>query len=106
MIQSRGTRFKKATPSFKLKDGTIIKTYRTSTGINYVFLADANGKMIFGGYVYWQHFDGLKATLSEIKTTFAASETDTTQTATQVATQAATQITTEPSHWWHLFRKD
>jgi hypothetical protein len=81
--QSRGTKFKKATPKFKLKDGTIIKTYRNSAGVNYVFLADVNGKMIFGGYVYRRHSDELKITISEIKTTFAASETDTSSTSTK-----------------------
>lgn len=96
--QSRGTKFKKATPKFKLKDGTILKTYRNSVGVNYVFLADNSGKMIFGGYVYRRHSDGFKVTLSEIKTTFAASETD--------ATEAAPQTITKPSGRWSLFGKD
>lgn len=96
--QSRGTKFKKATPKFKLKDGTIIKTYRNSAGFHYVFLADVDGKMIFGGYVSPRHSDGFKVTLSEIKITFAASETDT--------TEAAPQTITKPSGRWSLFGKD
>lgn len=83
MTQSRGTKFKKATPIFKLKDGTIIKTYRNSVGVDYIFLADSSGRMLFGGYVGWIHSDDLEATIAEIKTTFAASETDTSQTATK-----------------------
>ncbi len=98
MTQSRGTKFKKATPNFKLKDGTIIKTYRNSAGVNYVFLANANEEMIFGGYVGWIHSDSLKATIAGIKTAFAASETDT--------TQAATQTTAKTLNLWHLLRKD
>jgi hypothetical protein len=70
MIQSRGTKFKKATPNFKLNDGTILKTYRNSVGINYIFLADASGRMIFGGYVDWMHSENLKVTVAEIKKTF------------------------------------
>lgn len=70
MTQSRGTKFKKATPIFNLKDGTVVKTYRNSLGVNYVFLADLKGKMLFGGYVGWIHSDGLAATIAEIKSTF------------------------------------
>jgi Rieske Fe-S protein len=98
MIQSRGTKFKKATPKFKLKDGTIIKTYRNSVGVNYVFLADVDGKMIFGGYVYRRHSDEFKITISEIKTIFAASETDTTQATTKPESrgiETRVDITTE-----------
>ncbi len=102
MTQSRGTKFKKATPIFKLKDGTIIKTYRNSAGVNYVFLANANEEMIFGGYVGWIHSDSLKATIAGIKTAFAASETDT----TQATTQAATQTTAKTLNLWHLLGKD
>jgi hypothetical protein len=70
MIQSRGTKFKKATPNFKLNDGTILKTYRSSIGIEYVFLADSRGRMIFGGYVNWIYCDDLKLTVAEIKREF------------------------------------
>lgn len=70
MTQSRGTKFKKATPSFKLKDGTVVKTYRNSLGVNYVFLADTSGNMLFGGYVGWIHSENLKATIAEIKRDF------------------------------------
>lgn len=70
MTQSRGTKFKKATPNFKLKDGTILRTYRNSSGINYIFLADASGRMIFGGYVNWLYSEDLKAAVAEIKREF------------------------------------
>ncbi len=70
MIQSCGTKFKKATPNFKLKDGTILRTYRSSIGIEYVFLADARQRMIFGGYVNWIYCDDLKQTVAEIKREF------------------------------------
>ena len=70
MIQSRGTKFKKATPNFKLKDGTMLRTYRSSIGIEYVFLADSRGRMIFGGYVDWLYSSDLKVTVAEIKRNF------------------------------------
>ncbi|HEY9615096.1 hypothetical protein [Allocoleopsis sp.] len=70
ITQCRGSHFKSATPKFKLKDGTILKTYKNSVGVNHVFLADSSGKMIFGGYVGWIYSDDLKATIAEIKETF------------------------------------
>jgi hypothetical protein len=70
MTQSRGTKFKKATPIFKLKDGTIIKTYKNSVGVDHLFLGDSSGRMLFGGYVGWIHSDDLEATIAEIKRTF------------------------------------
>jgi hypothetical protein len=70
MTQYRGIHFKKATPNLKLKDGTIIKTYKNSARVDHVFLADSNGKMLFGGYVGWIHSDDLKTTIAEIKEMF------------------------------------
>lgn len=97
--QSRGTKFKKSTPKFKLKDGTILKTYRNSVGVNYVFLADSSGRMIYGGYVYRRHSDEFKVTLSEIKATFAFSETDTTQTHNKPESRGVETILNIATEW-------
>jgi hypothetical protein len=70
ITQADGRDFKRATPKFKLKDGTIIKTYKNPVGVNHVFLADRSGKMIFGGYVGWMHSGNLETTIAEIKRTF------------------------------------
>lgn len=70
ITQCRGSHFKSATPKFKLKDGTIVKTYKNSVGVNHIFLADSSGKMLFGGYVSWLYSDDLKSTIAEIKETF------------------------------------
>lgn len=70
MTQYRGQHFIKATPKFKLKDGTILKTYKNSARVDHVFLADSNGRMLFAGYVGWIHSDCLEATIAEIKETF------------------------------------
>lgn len=71
MTQCRGSNFKKATPKFKLKDGTIIRTYKNSVGVDHIFLANSSGTMIFGGYVGWIHSENLEATIAEIKRAFA-----------------------------------
>jgi hypothetical protein len=99
ITQSRGTKFKKAAPILKLKDGSIIKTYRKSAKIDHVFLADSSGKMLFAGYVRWIHSDDLKATLSEIKTTFAASETDITQTPNKPVSRGIGTIVDITTEW-------
>ncbi len=70
MAQAQGTDFKRATPKFKLKDGTIVKTFKNPLGVNYIFLADSSGRMIFGGYVGWIHSQNLKLTVAEIKREF------------------------------------
>ncbi len=70
MTQAQGTDFKRDTPKFKLKDGTIIKTFKNPLGVDYIFLADSRGRMIFGGYVGWIHSENLKQTVAEIKRTF------------------------------------
>lgn len=70
MTEVEGTHFKRATPKFKLKNGIIIKTFRNRLGVDHVFLSDANGSMIFGGYVGWIHSDDLKVAIAEIKRDF------------------------------------
>jgi hypothetical protein len=70
MTQAQGTHFKRATPKFKLKDGTIIKTFKNPVGVDHIFLADSRGRMIFGGYVGWIHSEDLKQTVAEIKNKF------------------------------------
>ena len=71
MTQYRGQHFTRATPKFKLKDGTIIKTYKNSARVDHVFLADNTGRMLFAGYVGWVHSENLEATIAEIKRMFA-----------------------------------
>jgi hypothetical protein len=70
IAQADGRDFKRATPKFKLKDGTMIRTYKNPAGVDHIFLADRSGRMLFGGYVGWMHSENLEATIAEIKETF------------------------------------
>lgn len=70
MTQYRGQHFTRATPKFKLKDGTTVKTYKNSARVDHVFLADSSGRMLFAGYVGWIHSENLEATIAEIKRAF------------------------------------
>lgn len=47
--------FEKAIPIFTLNDGSVVKTYKNPVGVDHVFLANKQGKMIFGGFVGWIH---------------------------------------------------
>jgi hypothetical protein len=57
-------------PKFTLRDGTVVRTW-TSPFLrdDYVFLADSDGKMIFGGCV-WLYKDQLKDALELIRRRF------------------------------------
>lgn len=70
MTQAHGRHFKRATPIFSLRDGTVVKIYRNQVGVEHIFLADTNGDMVFGGFVGWIHSQGLKTFLQEIKREF------------------------------------
>ncbi len=49
-------------------EGIQIRTWKNSAGVDYVFVADATGKCLYGGYVGWLHAGQLRQTLSELKT--------------------------------------
>ncbi|MBD1924245.1 hypothetical protein H6F77_24705 [Microcoleus sp. FACHB-831] len=59
--------FKSSDPIIRLRDGTAVKTWKNPLGVDHVFLADANDRMVYGGYVGWIHSDGLKDAIARIR---------------------------------------
>ena len=56
--------FKKSRPIFILRDKTVVRTWKNPLGVEHIFLADNNGKIIYGGFVGWIHSDGLKKAIN------------------------------------------
>jgi hypothetical protein len=71
MTKAHSRDFSRATPLFKLKDGTTVKIFINPLQVNHVFLADANNKMIFGGYVGWIHNQNFNEAIDNIKKEFS-----------------------------------
>ncbi|WP_141211821.1 hypothetical protein [Pseudanabaena sp. SR411] len=67
MTPSRTSLFKHSSLKFSLQDGSQLRTW-TSRGVggDHVFLADPDGEMIYGGFV-WRYADELKSEISRIK---------------------------------------
>jgi hypothetical protein len=61
---------KRSTPRFTLRDGSVLRVWRNPVGYNYVFIADCDGSMVFGGFVDWVHTDGLNNAIASIKREF------------------------------------
>lgn len=70
MTQAHSRDFKKATPRFTLRDGSVLKTWKNPVGVNHVFIADTQGNMVFGGFVGWVHADGLNEAIATIRRNF------------------------------------
>lgn len=59
--------FKSSSPIMRLRDGTAVRTWKNPLGVDHVFLADRNDRMVYGGYVGWLHSAGLSEALDRIK---------------------------------------
>lgn len=70
MTQAHSRDFKRATPLFSLRDGSVIKTWKNPLGVEHVFIADGSGNMVFGGFVGWVHSEGLKPAIKRIRQEF------------------------------------
>lgn len=51
--------FPRATLALELRDGTTLRTWKNPLGVNHIFVADARGHCVFGGFVGWAHAGGL-----------------------------------------------
>lgn len=71
MNQAHSRDFHRATPLFTLRDGSVVKTWKNPSKVLHIFIADCNGKMIFGGFVFWWQEDNLEQAIQEIKQKFA-----------------------------------
>ena len=71
MTPCRASLFGRSTPKFTLKNGTVIRTWTNRmVGGDHVFLADSDGTMLFGGFV-WAHAQELKQAIRKIRKQFA-----------------------------------
>ena len=59
--------FSSATPIARLRDGTTVRTWKNLVGVEHVFLANYNDRMIYGGFVGWIHSEGLHQAIAQIK---------------------------------------
>jgi hypothetical protein len=66
----RPSLIKHSQPQFILRDGTVVRTWISPLlGDDYIFLADPDGKMIFGGFV-WRYKEQLKDAIELISRKF------------------------------------
>ena len=71
MTQAHGRDFNRATPRFTLRDGSVLKIWKDPMGCNYVFIADCDGNMVFGGFVeWWVHTNDLNDAVAAIRQKF------------------------------------
>lgn len=70
MTQAHPRDFKNARAVFRLWDGTVLKTWKNMAGVDHVFLADRNDRMIYGGYVGWIHSAALQQAIERIRQKF------------------------------------
>jgi hypothetical protein len=70
MTQADSRDFRRATPLFTLRDGTVLKTWKNPVGVDHVFIANSDGKMLFGGFVGWVHSENLRQAIAEIREEF------------------------------------
>ncbi len=59
--------FKSSHPIMRLRDGTAVRAWKNPVGVNHIFLAAPDGRMIYGGYVGWIHSEGLNQALSQMR---------------------------------------
>lgn len=62
--------FKSSNPIIRLRDGTAVRTWRNPVGVDHIFLADSNDRMIYGGFVGWIQSPGLNQAISQIRRDF------------------------------------
>ncbi|OUL36940.1 hypothetical protein BV372_04695 [Nostoc sp. T09] len=59
--------FQWSIPIMKLRDGTVVRTWKNPVGVDHVFLGDVNDRMIYGGFVGWIHSEGLNQAVTRIR---------------------------------------
>lgn len=56
----------------ELADGTTLRLWKNPAGVDHVFVGDARGQCVFGGFVGWIHAKGLTETIRSIEQELAA----------------------------------
>ncbi|MBW4591209.1 hypothetical protein G7B40_038940 [Aetokthonos hydrillicola Thurmond2011] len=70
MTSAHSRDFKRATPVFKLKDGTVVKIYKNPVFIEHIFLANPDRELVFSGFVGLIDTKGLTEAIENIKREF------------------------------------
>ncbi len=70
MTKAHSRDFYRATPLFTLRDGSVLKTWKNSVGVEHIFIANGDGNMVFGGFVGWIHSENLRQAITEIREKF------------------------------------
>lgn len=70
VTQAHSRDFYRATPVFTLRDGSVLKTWKNSVGVEHVFIANGNGNILFGGFVGWIHSENLRQAIAKIREEF------------------------------------
>ena len=59
--------FKSSHPIMRLRDGTAVRAWKNPVGVDHIFLAAPDGRMIYGSYVACIHSEGLNQALSQMR---------------------------------------
>jgi hypothetical protein len=70
MTKAHHRDFKSSNPIIRLRDGTAVRVWKNQLGVDHVFLADSNDKMVYAGYVGWIHSEGLNQAIAQIRKDF------------------------------------
>jgi hypothetical protein len=59
--------FNSSNPIMRLRDGTAVRAWKNPLGVDHIFLAAPDGKMIYGGFVGWIHSEGLNQAMKQMR---------------------------------------
>ncbi len=70
MTKAHHRDFANSNPIMRLRDGTSVRSWKNSLGVDHVFLGDGDDRMIYGGFVGWIHSEGLELAIARIRREF------------------------------------
>ncbi|BAY62845.1 serine/threonine kinase [Calothrix brevissima NIES-22] len=70
MTRAHHRDFKSSNPIMRLRDGSVVRTWKNQFGVDHVFISDAHDRMIYGGFVGWIHSEGLNQAINRIRQDF------------------------------------
>lgn len=62
--------FKSSHPIIRLRDGSTVRSWKNPLGVDHVFVADRNDRMVYGGFVGWVHSPALDSAITRIRIYF------------------------------------
>ncbi|MUH01070.1 hypothetical protein F7734_55940 [Scytonema sp. UIC 10036] len=66
MTRAHHRDFPSSRPIVRLRDGASVRIWRNLFGVDHVFLADRDDRMIYGGFVSWIHSEGFNKAIATI----------------------------------------